>query len=165
MPQFLAGATLLTGALLPSMAATVQQLLIQTQVQNPVKATEQANAGHIEHSKAPANYKKVLNVRATAYAPGPHDNGQWGSKTRLCTQIRRPGVIAVDPNLIALGFRVIYNIFQYPFDGHDEFAVAEDTGGAIKGKRIDVATTSVAKANDFGIKNVKVYVLTDPQND
>ena len=155
----LAGATLLTGALLPSMAATVQAASNPNMGPEPVKATEQANSGHVEHSKAPENYKKVLNVRATAYAPGPHDNDQWGNKTRLGTQIR-PGVIAVDPNLIALGSRVY---IQYP-DGHGEYAVAEDTGGAIKGNRIDVAITSVARANDFGSKNVKVYVLTDPQN-
>jgi len=108
----------------------------------------------ISSDKAPDNYKKVLDIKATAYAPGAHDNDQWGDKTFMGTQIR-PGIIAVDPNLIPLGSRVY---IQYP-DGHGEYAVAEDTGGAIKGNRIDIAKTSVDKAQDFGIKNVKVFVL------
>lgn len=107
----------------------------------------------------PENYKQVLDIKATAYAPGPHDNDQWGDKTFLGTQIR-PGVVAVDPSIIPLGSRVY---IQYP-DGHGEYAVAEDTGGAIKGNRIDIAMRTVSKAEDFGIQNVKVYVIDTPQN-
>ncbi|HMM20499.1 MAG TPA: 3D domain-containing protein [Selenomonadales bacterium] len=103
---------------------------------------------------APANAKQVLDVVATAYAPGPHDNGKWGNKTHLGTNIR-PGVIAVDPRVIPLGTRV-YIEFA---DGHGSYANAEDTGGAIKGNRIDIAMTSVAEAYDFGMQKVKVYVL------
>lgn len=103
---------------------------------------------------APENAQQVLEVKATAYAPGPHDNDQWGDKTFLGTTIR-PGVIAVDPNVIPLGSRVYV---EYP-DGTGHYATAEDTGGAIKGNRIDVAVNSVDKAYDFGIKNAKVYVV------
>ena len=105
-------------------------------------------------AKAPADFQDVLHVKATAYAPGAHDNGQWGDLTHLGTTVR-PGVIAVDPAVIPLGSRVY---IEYP-DGTGAYAVAEDTGGAIKGNRIDIAMSSVDKAYDFGIKNVKVYVL------
>lgn len=105
-------------------------------------------------AKAPGNFEDVLQVKATAYAAGPHDNGKWGEKTHLGTTVR-PGVIAVDPNVIPLGSRVY---LEFP-DGTGTYAVAEDTGGAIKGNRIDIAMSSVDKAYDFGIKNVKVYVL------
>ncbi|SDF20740.1 3D domain-containing protein [Sporomusa acidovorans] len=100
---------------------------------------------------------KVLDITATAYAPGPHDNDQWGNKTHLGTQVR-PGVIAVDPRVIPLGSRVM---IKYP-DGSKEYAVAEDTGGAIKGHRIDIAKWTVKEAYRFGIKPVKVYVLNTP---
>ena len=96
----------------------------------------------------------VLHVKATAYAPGAHDNGQWGSLTHMGTTVR-PGVMAVDPAVIPLGSRVY---IEYP-DGTGSYAVAEDTGGAIKGNRIDIAMSSVDAAYDFGIQNVKVYVL------
>jgi 3D (Asp-Asp-Asp) domain-containing protein len=98
--------------------------------------------------------KTTLDVVATAYAPGPHDNGQWGNKTYMGTQVR-PGIIAVDPRIIPLGSRVR---IEFP-DGHSTYAVAEDTGGAIKGNRIDIAMWTVAEAYKFGIQNVKVSVL------
>ena len=41
------------------------------------------------------------------------------------------------------------------------FAVAEDTGGAIKGNRIDLFYNSNSQARRFGRRNVVVYVLED----
>ncbi|VBB09880.1 Hypothetical protein LUCI_5178 [Lucifera butyrica] len=107
-----------------------------------------------EPAHRPEDVKKVLNITATAYAPGRHDNDQWGNKTYMGTRVR-PGVIAVDPRVIPLGSRVF---IRYP-DGHGAYAVAEDVGGAIKGNRIDVAKSTVREADHFGIKPVKVYVL------
>lgn len=115
--------------------------------------TEKKESGNI-----PDNYEKVLDITATAYAPGPLDNDQWGDKTYLGTTIR-PGVVAVDPNVIPLGSRLYV---KYP-DGHGEYAVAEDTGGAIKGNRIDIAMMDRGDATKFGIKPVKVYVVNTPE--
>ena len=109
------------------------------------------------HASAPPAHQQEISVKATAYAPGAHDNGPWGNKTFLGTQVR-PGVIAVDPKVIPLGSRVY---IQYP-DGSGEYAVAEDTGGAIKGHKIDIAKWSVGEAKKFGIQDVKVYVLSTP---
>jgi 3D (Asp-Asp-Asp) domain-containing protein len=120
--------------------------------------TEPAPTVRPEQNKAPeANAERVLEMTATAYAPGPQDNDQWGTKTHIGTEVR-PGIIAVDPRVIPLGSRVM---IKYP-DGHKEYAVAEDTGGAIKGRRIDVAKWTVGEAKQFGIKAVKVYVLETP---
>lgn len=126
------------------------------QVKQGHKAGAAAGASQTEKQTtgAPENAQQVLEVKATAYAPGAHDNGQWGDKTFLGTTVR-PGVIAVDPNVIPLGSRVY---IEYP-DGTGHYATAEDTGGAIKGNRIDVAVSSVDKAYDFGIKNAKLYVV------
>ncbi|SFM04223.1 3D domain-containing protein [Pelosinus propionicus] len=117
------------------------------------KSTEKEQA-----SGAPSKYEKVLDIKATAYSPGPLDNDQWGDKTYLGTTIR-PGVVAVDPKVIPLGSRLYV---EYP-DGHGEYAVAEDTGGAIKGNRIDIAIMNRDKATEFGIKPVKVYVVNSPK--
>jgi Uncharacterized protein conserved in bacteria len=103
---------------------------------------------------APQDYKAAFDIVATAYAPGPHDNGKWGDLTHIGTKVR-PGIIAVDPRLIPLGSRV-YIEFA---DGHGVYATAEDTGGAIKGHRIDIAMGTVHEAYDFGRQNVTVYVL------
>lgn len=97
---------------------------------------------------------KVLDIVATAYASGYEDNGPWNDITHIGTKIR-PGVIAVDPNVIPLGSKV-YIEFE---NGRGMYAIAEDTGGAIKGNRIDIVMSSRQKAQDFGIQDVKVYVL------
>lgn len=99
-------------------------------------------------------YETPINIVATAYAPGAHDNGKWGSKTYLGTPVR-PGIIAVDPRVIPLGSKVRIEFA----DGHSVEATAEDTGGAIKGNRIDIALDSVPEAYQFGIQNVKVYII------
>jgi 3D (Asp-Asp-Asp) domain-containing protein len=148
-----AGAAIMASGLLPGIPAAAAHASA-----NPAGAAPDAPAVHQKAAKTsanvPANFKQVLNVKATAYAPGPHDNGKWGNKTHLGTTVR-PGVVAVDPRVIPLGSR-LYVV--YP-DGHGQYATAEDTGGAIKGKRMDIAMRSVDEAQDFGIQNVKVYVL------
>lgn len=56
--------------------------------------------------------------------------------------------IAVDPRVIPLGNKVRMNGKEY---------VAEDTGGAIKGKRIDLFIDSHSEAMKFGKKLITVY--------
>ncbi|MBP2078542.1 G5 and 3D domain-containing protein [Oceanobacillus polygoni] len=60
-------------------------------------------------------------------------------------------VIAVDPNVIPLGTKVWV-------EGYGE-AIAGDTGGNIKGNRIDVHVPSKSAAYSWGVKTVQVKVL------
>lgn len=60
-------------------------------------------------------------------------------------------VISVDPTVIPLGSKVYV-------EGYGE-ANAGDTGGAIKGKRIDVFFPSQQDAINFGVKQLKVTIL------
>ncbi|MCM2535809.1 LysM peptidoglycan-binding domain-containing protein [Neobacillus pocheonensis] len=60
-------------------------------------------------------------------------------------------VIAVDPNVIPLGSKVYV-------EGFGE-ATAADTGGAIKGNRIDIFIPSEHDAINFGVKQLKVTIL------
>ncbi|MEC1625459.1 3D domain-containing protein [Bacillus mojavensis] len=64
-------------------------------------------------------------------------------------------IIAVDPSVIALGSTV--EIKQA--DGTRFEAVALDTGGAIKGAKIDVLVADEADAVQFGRQSVQVRVL------
>jgi hypothetical protein len=54
---------------------------------------------------APGNYKQVIDMTATAYGPGPLDNGKWNDKTYLGGLVRY-GVAAVDPNVIPMGSKL-----------------------------------------------------------
>lgn len=97
---------------------------------------------------------KVMNIKATAYTSGKEDNGIWDDKTHIGTKVR-PGIIAVDPKVIPLGSKVY---IEFP-TGKGMYAVAEDTGGAIKGNRIDIALENRDKVTEFGIQDVKVHLM------
>lgn len=60
-------------------------------------------------------------------------------------------VIAVDPNVIPLGTKVWV-------EGYGE-AIAGDTGGHIKGSRIDIHVPSKADAYSWGVRKVKVKII------
>ncbi|MED2969412.1 3D domain-containing protein [Bacillus subtilis] len=64
-------------------------------------------------------------------------------------------IIAVDPSVIALGSMV--EIKQA--DGTTFEAVAQDTGGYIKGAKIDVLVANEADAVQFGRQSVQVRVI------
>jgi 3D (Asp-Asp-Asp) domain-containing protein len=61
------------------------------------------------------------------------------------------GIVAVDPRVIPLGSHL-----YIPGYGH---AIAGDTGGAIRGKRVDLGFNNNADAMQFGRRSVIVYVL------
>ncbi len=117
---------------------------------DPVK--EVVEVGTKKGTQAPngKNAKRVIVMQATAYDPTA------GSKTAMGTRAR-VGAVAVDPKVIPLGSKLyIESMDGFPTYG---YATAEDTGGAIKGNRIDLFYNSNAEANRFGRRNVKVYVL------
>jgi 3D (Asp-Asp-Asp) domain-containing protein len=64
------------------------------------------------------------------------------------------GLIAADPSVLPLGTRV--RVEAGPWSG--EYLVA-DTGGAVKGRRIDIWTPTTREALQFGRRPVKLTVL------
>lgn len=104
-------------------------------------------------------YTKTLNVTASAYGPG-NIMWQWGGHTFSGTKVRE-GVIAVDPSVIPLGTKVYITGYNTPLLPAGGFvAVAEDTGGLIKGNRIDIYIDGTqAQLLQFGMQDVKLYVL------
>ncbi len=110
-------------------------------------------------SAAPAEYKKTFQAKASAYTSAAEENG-WGPIDYLGNPLQ-VGTVAVDPKVIPLGSKLF--ITGYDYDGlpvGGMYAAATDTGGAIKGKRIDIyVPDSRKKAMQFGIQYVTVYVL------
>lgn len=91
------------------------------------------------------NYTKVYDgVKAYSYYMGTDARGASGN---ICTR----GTCAVDPNVIPLGTKLYIEGYGY--------AVANDTGGAIKGKTVDLYMSSTSECYTWGVKYVKVYVL------
>lgn len=96
---------------------------------------------------APTNYKKQLIMEATAYTTQDPGCGLYTARGNLLCK----GLVAVDPNVIPLGTRLYISGYGY--------AIADDTGGAIKGLRIDLAYESRSEALNFGRRMVTVYIL------
>ncbi|MGG0187780.1 ubiquitin-like domain-containing protein [Bacillus rhizoplanae] len=94
---------------------------------------------------------KEFYVQATAYSP--YCGGCEGVSAGGYNYMANPNMklIAVDPSVIPLGTRVWVEGYGY--------AVAGDTGGAIKGNRIDVLMPTESKADSWGRKQVKIKVL------
>ena len=66
-------------------------------------------------------------------------------------------VIAVDPNVIPLNTKVYVQGLNGAWDYG--YAIAADTGGAIKNNKIDLYMDSHAEALKWGRRPVKVYLL------
>ena len=91
---------------------------------------------------------------ATFYCPGHCCNGGY-TGTALGTALKPGKTIAVDKSIIKLGSEVI---IKYP-NGKVARYRAEDTGGAIRGRRIDVCVASHAEANRMGRQKIQVYIV------
>lgn len=125
-----------------------KELALLTALLNENKSITQQSL--IGAEGTPSNYHRVLDMKATAYAPGTQDNGIWNQKTYVGSTVRK-GVAAVDPKIIPMGTKLWV-------EGYGE-ALAVDQGSAIKGNRIDLAFDNREEALDYGIKTVKVYIL------
>ncbi|MDQ0974220.1 uncharacterized protein YabE (DUF348 family) [Neobacillus niacini] len=90
-------------------------------------------------------------VNTTAYTA--YCNGCSGRTATGFDLRANPGakVIAVDPRVIPLGTKVYVEGYGY--------AVAADTGGAIKGHKIDVFFPTKAEAFRWGVRKVKIKIL------
>ena len=91
-------------------------------------------------------------VIATAYEGSSISCGRWAKHHRTATgRIPRRGIVAVDPRVIPLHTRLYVEGYGY--------AQAEDTGGAIKGNRIDVFIPSLREARQWGRKRVRIIII------
>ena len=95
--------------------------------------------------------KQEYTMRATAYtAYCTGCSGITANGTDLRSNPKQK-VIAVDPRVIPLGTKVWV-------EGYGE-AIAADTGGAIKGNKIDVFIPTDGQAMDWGVRTVTVKIL------
>lgn len=106
-------------------------------------------------------YSAVITVSASAYdlsyqstGKSPGDRGYGRTATGSTAQ---KGTVAVDPRVIPLGSR----LYIEASDGSWTYgnAVASDTGGSIKGNKIDLFMSSNSEARQFGRRTAKVYIL------
>ncbi len=96
-------------------------------------------------------FSRAIEVRSTAYCPCTKCCGPNAKGVTALGLPAKPGVIAVDPRIVPLGTRVYVDGYGY--------ALAADTGSAIKANRIDVCFETHEEALRWGMRNTKIYVL------
>ncbi|WP_201026581.1 3D domain-containing protein, partial [Priestia megaterium] len=129
-------------------AAAQEQAAQQQQAQQQQQAAQQQQQQQQSQQQASG---KSMTVEATAYTANCAGcSGTTATGVNLKSNPNQR-VIAVDPSVIPLGSKVYV-------EGYGQ-AVAADTGGAIKGNRIDVFVSSDSAAQDWGRRSVKITVI------
>jgi len=86
----------------------------------------------LDTASGPVQYWRKIHMLATSYSAataGTPETSSWYGRTATGLQMRK-GIVAVDPRVINLGSKVFVPGYGV--------GLAGDTGGAIKGKRIDL---------------------------
>ena len=88
--------------------------------------------------------------RLTAYCPCRSCSEGWGRHTSSGAIAAASHTAAVDPRVIPIGSKLLINGVVY---------TAEDVGGGVKGKHIDIFFDTHAQARQFGSQAAEVYLL------
>lgn len=91
--------------------------------------------------------------KLTAYCPCSECSGSWGKQTSTGATATEGRTIGVDPNIIEYGTEVYIEGVGV--------RVAEDTGGAVNNKHIDIFMDSHSDCMKFGVKYADVYLIRE----
>lgn len=118
-----------------NLITTTTNNLVQTDDKKLVKKTSSVKATGMGASRG--------SFSATAYC--------LQGKTAMGHGVRR-GIIAADPRVLKLGSRV-----TIAGGGYTGTYLVSDTGGVIKGKKIDIWVPNCSEARKFGRRTVQIY--------
>ena len=93
-------------------------------------------------------HPRVLTMKATAYSRAPQPTAA-GTGSHV-------GMVAADPAVLPLGTRIRVS-GAGPDDG---VYLVTDTGPAINGREIDIYIPNTRRAKEFGVKRVRVTILS-----
>lgn len=135
-----------------------QVVAVGTKSEVQVLSASSQNIDYVTKDGVTFGVKSIFeNVTLTAYDAGVNSTGkskghpQYGI-TYTGTVVKEGRTAAVDPKVIPLGWWIY-------IEGYG-FRKAEDIGGAVKGKKIDIYVESEEEANKFGTKKgYTVYVI------
>lgn len=116
----------------------------------PAQAPKQQTKIVAENEPQVGKEMMVTATAYTAYCEGCSGTTAYGIDLRANPHLK---VIAVDPKVIPLGTKVWVEGYGY--------AIAGDTGGAIKGNKIDVFIPSREQAMQWGRRTVKIKILDE----
>ena len=142
---------------------------LQKEIEKLKKSSEQAKKQPASRGEA-----KGLTFKATAYdlsvascgkAIGTKGYGVTANGTKLSGKTRLQAMtVAVDPSVVPLGTKLKIT-FPKPYEHFTGIYTANDTGGKIKGRKIDVfmgdfrQNKAHQSVRNFGVREVKVEIL------
>lgn len=97
--------------------------------------------------KKKKKHNKVKIFKVTAYCPCYKCSEGYGNNTATGVKARARHTIAVDPKVIKYGTKVVIDGVKY---------TAEDCGGGVKGRHIDIYFNTHAEVERYGVKYKKV---------
>lgn len=100
------------------------------------------------------NMRSLGTFKITWYCPCRKCSGKWGYQTSSGARCTEGRTVAVDKRVIKEGTHLLINGHEY---------VAEDTGGSVKGKHIDIfnESHSVCLDDAHGEKYWEVFVIDE----
>ena len=125
----------------------VKNQLGSNQKSKPTDNTNEVSKSNQEPNRG--DRRLIGTFHATAYDDSVESQGQWVGQTATGMK-PQVGVIAVDPNVIPLHTKLYVEDYGN--------CIAGDTGGAIKGNRIDVFKNTASEVRQWGRRDVKVYI-------
>lgn len=123
-------------------------------LETELDALKSAQAQAQSDNMAGGQYVSLGKFTVSAYCACERCCNQWADGITASGLPAEPGIIAVDPNVIPLGSYVM-------IDGVEYFAA--DTGGAIKGNRIDVFCEDHQSALEYGVQSHEVYLVAEEE--
>ena len=162
MTAFFGRGAIIASILLLGLVAFSAQTSIAETLLSPFQSQQTKSEQRIEVA-----IREAADTLSTATQPEPKSVGPATHYVATAYSLRgrtasgrmvSKGLIAADPQFLPLGSRVKLEAGGYS----GEYLVA-DTGGLIKGKRIDIWIPSSREAMKFGRRKVKLTVLSYPQ--
>lgn len=106
------------------------------------------NKGNVDESAVAYRSLGVFNT--TAYCACMRCCNSWAGITSTGVRAKANHTIAVDPKVIPYGTKVMINGVVY---------TAEDCGGGVNGKHIDIFQNSHGAARQYGVKKAEVFLV------
>lgn len=131
---------------LGGMAQKVEALEAELDALKSAQAQTQSN------NMTGGQYISLGEFTLTSYCNCERCCGKWADGVTASGLPAEPGIIAVDPDVISLGSYVMIDGVEY---------LAADTGGAIKGNRIDVFCEDHQSALEYGVQSHEVYLVAE----
>lgn len=136
-----------TGNLLATSTASA---INDTSATNDTPASKEEIQTPQEAKPANSQPKSLGTFRTTGYCPCSRCSGKWGKRTSTGAIPQSGHTVAVDPRVIPYGTKLMINGTVY---------TAEDCGGGVKGKHIDIYYDTHSQATRHGSRSAEVFLV------